>query len=511
MNAIEYISYLVANDLLTKHTADTAYEMYENSTEEEISSKGFFKAKFNAKKRKLGIPLDVLEPMVETSARESEEDFEVPEEPVNLVESKDNDTIKEQLDLEEVSKELSTQEEVLPKPCLDTMKQIKEGIVESLSEEDEIGELDFSNEMTTPEREENISLLITRDSSAVVERELEVKRYNNGDKLPELPGLIPTGTLFDSVICDRVTSDEEKLTLPNPVNWSRGGFTRKCCDVIAGKAGSGKTYSRTILACMAKALNPNLKIGFVCGEMREVEWIKEVHSAPILADLEVVYMLNYVGQSNYERIFYQAIKDYDIVIVDSFPAIISHIKMSPGERRSDKAITFDLIREINLSVDKYNYNMQLLNQATKDGNYKGGTELPHMMSSQSYVKVDGQKRYMEFEKNRNNGNTIGRKVYFSKNKVTGVLEFNLDVYKATYEQKEDTKQDLKDFFANQSSASDALADNEVNRLSPIEMTDEEMSDAGDTNIVVSNNTPSQVSLLDSIKEIEDETKEEITK
>lgn len=201
-----------------------------------------------------------------------------------------------------------------------------------------------------------------------------------------------------------------------------------------------------MLACMAKQINPSLRIGFISAEMREVEWVKEVKSAPILADLEVVYMLKYVGQSNYEDIFYEAISLFDIVIVDSFPAIISHIKMSPKEKRTDKAITFDLIREINLSVDKYDYNMQLINQATKDGNYKGGTELPHMMSSQSFVRVDGQKRYMEFEKNRNNGQTINRKVYFNKNTTTGLLEFDNDIYTATYETKEDVKQSIAEFF-----------------------------------------------------------------
>ena len=35
------------------------------------------------------------------------------------------------------------------------------------------------------------------------------KNYKNGDKVPDMPGLIPTGTKFDELISDRITSQEE--------------------------------------------------------------------------------------------------------------------------------------------------------------------------------------------------------------------------------------------------------------------------------------------------------------
>ena len=163
--------------------------------------------------------------------------------------------------------------------------------------------------------------------------------------------------------------------------------------------------------------------------------------------------------------------------------------MSPKEKRTDKAITFDLIREINLSVDKYDYNMQLINQATKDGNYKGGTELPHMMSSQSFVRVDGQKRYMEFEKNRNNGQTISRKLYFTKNTTTGLLEFDSDIYTATYETKEDTKQTIAEFFKTVQARVETKGEEEESSI--LASTESEVS-------------TDQLDLVDSIEEVEEE-------
>ena len=203
---------------------------------------------------------------------------------------------------------------------------------------------------------------------------------------------------------------------------------------------SGKTYSRCILAAKAKLfakkeLGIDLRVGFISAEMRESEWAKELKSSEILKELEVDYMLDYVGCSNYQDIFWEAFADYDIVVADSFPAIISHFKMVPKENRTEKAIIFDFIRMANLSVSKNDNNVQLINQATKDGNYKGGTELPHMMSSMSFVKVDGQQRFTTFEKNRNNG-SVNRSLYFSK-KENGDLEFNADLYESTYEQTAD--------------------------------------------------------------------------
>lgn len=493
MNAVEFLN-TQEEEVLIKLDVESAYQMYLAQTDDP-SSGAFFKAKFNARRRKIEkvIPVkDEVDEIPESNKLEvgptvitktevditegqvipvkSEEVQEMDDDLVEITAHVETDEEynarvadiegeKEEIDTidfssiskEDISKlsnkDYAEYEKFLrgPKVEIESIKKKPCPTAQMIASTMENSKTDYyegdPEEVEKVEYEKTKVKAIEDDEVSV----LEIVNYRDGKELPDLPGLIPTGTIFDRIVCDRVTSDDDKTIIPAN-EWERGGFTRKCCDVVAGGAGSGKTFSRTMLACMAKQINPSLRIGFISAEMREVEWVKEVKSAPILADLEVVYMLNYVGQPNYEELFYEAISMFDIVIVDSFPAIISHIKMAPKEKRTDKAITFDLIREINLSVDKYNYNMQLINQATKDGNYKGGTELPHMMSSQSFVRVDGQKRYMEFEKNRNNGQTIRRKVYFTKNTTTGLLEFDVEVYTATYETVEDTKQSLAEFF-----------------------------------------------------------------
>ena len=338
----------------------------------------------------------------------------------------------------------------------------------------------------TPVYTETIDTEVIVQAKIEVEEELavrSVKNYQKGDKLPEVPTLIPTGTFFDQFISDRITTEEEKKDYLEHVGEEMpleqieiGGFTRKCIDIVAGPAGSGKTYSRCILAAKAKIFarteyGIDIRVGFISGEMRSSEWGKELAKCELLRELEVDYMLDHVGFPNYEDIFWEAFGDYDIVIVDSLPAIMSHFKMStpPNQKtKTESQMIFDFIRKALQSVDKNNNNVQLINQANKDGNYKGGTELPHMMSSMSFVRIEGQQRYMEFEKNRNNGK-VGRKLYFTKLK-NGDIQFNTETYDATYNQKEDAKRSVNDLLNSLNrSEMDSLGEGSDLELSPTEM------------------------------------------
>ena len=248
---------------------------------------------------------------------------------------------------------------------------------------------------------------------------------------------------------------------------------------------AGKTYSRNILAVKAKLFaareqNKKLIVHFISGEMRASEWAKELNSCELLKEVEVTYMLDYVGYPNYEEIFWDAFAYGDIVICDSLPAIISHMKMSVPANKKAKPETqmiFDFIRRSLKSVEDNNNNVQLINQANKDGNYKGGTELPHMMSSMSFVKLDGTNRYMIFSKNRNNGK-VKRKVFFGR-KACGDIEFNVEAYEATYKKVNDKKETLDDFINNMDAATQRKL-NGVTEGTETEMSADEMGTSGNT-------------------------------
>ena len=335
--------------------------------------------------------------------------------------------------------------EVIEEKVVEEEELIKDGLLKAIVVEDVV--------KPVPVTSSNIAVRVT-------------KNYKNGDEVPDMPGLIPTGTKFDELISDRITSQEElddykeKYGEDMPEDMVEiGGFTRKCADIRAAKAGAGKTWTTCMLAAKAKIFarkefGKELRVGLISAEMRESEWAKELKGSPILEELEVDYMLDYVGCDNYQEIFWEAFADYDIVVVDSFPAVISHFKMVPAEKRTEKALVFDFIRTSLLSVASNDNNAQIINQATKDGNYKGGTELPHMMSSLSFIQVDEQERYMEFNKNRNNG-AIGKKLYTIKTK-DGDLDFKSELYDATYKKTEDKKQSISDLISKLKSGEDSI-------------------------------------------------------
>lgn len=257
---------------------------------------------------------------------------------------------------------------------------------------------------------------------------LKIHSYEPGAKI-DLPDPIPTGTFADKIISKRL------------------GFMRKCVDVTVGEPGAGKTFSRCALAISAKRQNPDIKIGFISCEMRESEWLEEIGSDPYLAEIKVIYMLDYVGKSNYLQILEDAIKQFDIVVVDSFAVIIHQLMLVSPRGTSEKKLIFDLIGFFIKLAEEGNLNIQLINQVNKDGNYKGGTELPHMTSSLCFVRVENHRRYQVYVKNRNNGSTIQQRLYFTKDKDKKVpIIFDQETYAATYEVTEDKKKDIKEFL-----------------------------------------------------------------
>jgi len=93
----------------------------------------------------------------------------------------------------------------------------------------------------------------TAEDIAIAEEIMEelptrvTKNYMTGDKIPTLPDLMPTGTLFDEIISDRITTDEEKQAYFDRTGEDMpeedihiGGLTRQCVDIVAGDPGKIK-------------------------------------------------------------------------------------------------------------------------------------------------------------------------------------------------------------------------------------------------------------------------------
>jgi predicted ATP-dependent serine protease len=256
--------------------------------------------------------------------------------------------------------------------------------------------------------------------------------YTGQDVSGLIPETIPTGTKFDQVISDN-------------------GFCRKCVDAVAAKAGSGKTWSRMSLMAKAVILNPNIKAALLSAEMLSHEIAREVKSSPELNNIDFVYLVDYFKQQitpqDYWDILEECFKRYDILTIDSFSVVHDQLlELYDGKIKSKKLI-FDITSKLTKWAAQYNCNVQLILQCKRDGTYLGSSALVHAISSLAYVYVYGQKRFNLYEKNRNNGSSVNRELFFSKDKEGGIV-IDEEAYKASYERVEDTKVDIKTFLQN---------------------------------------------------------------
>lgn len=256
--------------------------------------------------------------------------------------------------------------------------------------------------------------------------------YTGQDVSGLIPETMPTGTAFDRVISDN-------------------GFCRKCIDAVAAKAGSGKTWSRTSLVAKAVMLNPLLKGALLSAEMLEHEIAREVKGTPDLNNIDYIYLVNYfkeqVTAQEYWDILEECFKRYDMLVIDSFSVVHDQLLELYDGRIKSKKLIFDITSKFTKWAAKYNCNVQLILQCKRDGTYLGSSALVHAISSLSYVHVYGQKRFNMFEKNRNNGSSVNRELFFSKDKE-GCITIDEESYKASYERVEDTKVDIKTFLEN---------------------------------------------------------------
>jgi predicted ATP-dependent serine protease len=307
--------------------------------------------------------------------------------------------------------------------------------------------------------------------------ELKVNNYKNVDLSELISETIPTGTLFDRIVSDN-------------------GFVRKSVDAVAAKAGSGKTVSRLLLFSKAVELNPSIKAAMLSAEMVEHEIAKEVRNSRCIENVDFVYLVNYFRQgvtaNQYWDLMEQCFKNYDLLIADSFSVIFEQLfELYEGKIKAKKLL-FMLIDKLTKWTEKYNCNLQLILQCKRDGTYLGASALVHAISSLSYVHVYGQKRFIMFEKNRNNGMSVNREVFFSKDKETGGILFDEESYKASYEATEDSKTTMKDFIAQLQKAG-AEKEETLKRLNNPELYANE----------------NQVDLEDSIEEVSSEAAEVI--
>ena len=246
---------------------------------------------------------------------------------------------------------------------------------------------------------------------------------------------IKTGTTFD-----RIAS-------------KRDGLMRGTVNMVAGPPGCGKTSLCANLAKNIREIDKTITTGFISAEMDQNDWIEECIDNPELAKLETLYLLDYLDAPNYLDILKEALMRWDYVIVDSFEVIIDQLKEMMGW--TSKRAETELIKMLRQSAFERFSTLMVIQQFTKGGTYVGSSKIKHLTTSMMYVMVDdNDDRYVTFTKNRRCGHMVGKKLYFTKNKTTGNIEWNqkrFDNYLAVAEHSSNELNKIneeEDFFNN---------------------------------------------------------------
>lgn len=218
---------------------------------------------------------------------------------------------------------------------------------------------------------------------------------------------IKTGTAFD-----RIASKRDGI-MPGTVY------------IVTGESGAGKTTITTNIADYLKENNENLTAGFISAEMDEYDWTEECLDNPRLANLESVFMLDYLDAPNYIELLNESLGKWDYCILDSFEVVIDQLKDIKGW--TAKKAESELINMLRRVAEEKGTIIMAIQQYTKGGNFVGSNKIKHMLTGMAFVNFDNHgERYIHFVKNRRGGHMINKRLYFTKNKETGRLEFDND-------------------------------------------------------------------------------------
>jgi len=215
----------------------------------------------------------------------------------------------------------------------------------------------------------------------------------------------------------------------------RDGVMPGCVYVVPGESGAGKTTVCVNIATYLKRNNPGFTAGFISAEMVLEDWTDEVYDNKDLADLETIFMLDYLDADNYLDVLVQALSTWNFIVLDSFEVILDQIKEIKGwTGKKAEAYLINILRQ---AADESRCTIFAIQHFTKGGTYAGSSKLKHMLTGMLYVRFDeGGERYIEFAKNRRAGHMVNKRLYFTKCKETGKLLFDGNKFEMHEAQRE---------------------------------------------------------------------------
>lgn len=212
-----------------------------------------------------------------------------------------------------------------------------------------------------------------------------------------------------------------------------GGVLRGTVNMVVGDPGAGKsTITADILAALQKAIK-NIKVLYIQGEQSLTDAAYYYHKSPSTGEIENLFLSQYANPVKaLENVLQQG---WDVVVIDSFNDVLGKIKASTNLSTTavESLLISMMIRTAEGDNEKKVYtSFFCIQQVTKGGEFVGSNVIKHATTAMMEIRFDSEKkseRYVEFTKNRRCGDQVFKKLYFTLEKKTGEIQYDMERFK----------------------------------------------------------------------------------
>ena len=188
-----------------------------------------------------------------------------------------------------------------------------------------------------------------------------------------------------------------------------GGFLPGSMIMAAGSPGVGKT---TVLLELISSLHSAGKRAlFISAEMNQIDMARYLKRFPNWGQLPILFLADYEDP---KTVIEQTLNQgWDIVLTDSYTEVNDTVKEESNMSRGATEKWFlDLMSANNKGENEKNIYTTFITilQMSKGGVFVGSNKLKHMTTAMMDIAFEGDRRYMEFTKNRLG--QVGKKLYF---------------------------------------------------------------------------------------------------
>ncbi len=188
-----------------------------------------------------------------------------------------------------------------------------------------------------------------------------------------------------------------------------GGLPPAVIYLLSGPPGVGKTTLALTAGSDMQAMNPDLKVLYISGEMSCFELKKVAERFPKINDLPVLFLPNGTVTAKITNILPTVLRrGWDVVILDSYDATKRRIQFQ--DKVSSGAAELFLLTLLKQQADGMNdrgvhSSIIMLQGETKSGSVRGSQRLVHDVTSHLQLKLDNAAdpfsgHYLVFTKHR---------------------------------------------------------------------------------------------------------------